>query len=213
MKQSRSTYSVLPVLVVLLALIACKRPAPAGEEPPSTDGTSEVDSRGFNPLELPADREVVPRKQPQHGVIAGSGVVDDVVPATTEDTSGIGDVPQDMDTLNNQAYRVQLFTSKVYGEARRAVRVAEEIFDQPVYVDYEVPYYKVRVGSFADRDAAESYQQKARSAGYQNAWVVIVSLSVRETRPLYDDLPTATPEEPATDDADPPVGVDQVDDG
>ena len=95
---------------------------------------------------------------------------------------------QPVDTINSQAFRVQLFTTKLYREAQEAVRTAEEIFDQSVYVDYEVPYFKVRVGSFADRDAAEDYQQRAKAAGYRNAWVVMVNVSIREATPLYDNL-------------------------
>jgi hypothetical protein len=150
-----------------------------------------TDPRGFDPLELPRDRQVVPEAHPQAGAISGRQVLQTPDSGTEVDSTGeaVFAIPEPViDTFNSQAYRVQLHTSRVYGEARQAARVAEEIFDQPVYVDYEVPNYKVRVGNFPDRDQALSYQQKARAAGYSNAWVVMVNVAVRELAPLYDDL-------------------------
>ncbi len=100
-----------------------------------------------------------------------------------------GNLIEPIDTLNNQAFRVQILTTKVYGEARTALRVAEEIFDRPVFMDYEVPYFKLRVGNFAERETAENYQQRAKAAGYTKAWVVVVTVGVEEPAPLYETLP------------------------
>jgi hypothetical protein len=145
--------------------------------------------RGFDPLELPRDREIVPAKYPHEGAIVG----------TRNDTVARSDQAHDsllikndgvrpvIDTSNSQVYRVQIFTGLVHGEARQIARVAEEIFDQPVCVEYEVPNYKVRVGDWDNRDAAERYCQKARTVGYTNAWVVMVGVNVRETQLLYND--------------------------
>jgi len=175
--------------VFLLALAGCARPPAATVEVPRPQEAAQIDARGFDPLELPRDREVVPARYPSAGDISGRAVI-----VATDAGSQAADslslptviVPQPTDTLNSQAYRVQIFTGLVYGEARQAAQVAEEIFDQPVYIDYEVPNYKVRVGSWADRYAAERYQQKAREAGYSNAWVVMVKVNVREAAPLYN---------------------------
>lgn len=150
-----------------------------------------MDDRGFDPLELPEDRQVVPELYPREGRITGhETLVSTPVPQTPTETAGlpVEMPPAAVDSLNGQAYRVQLFTSKLYGEARDAVRVAEEIFDQPVYLDYEVPYFKVRVGSFAERDDAEGYQQKAKATGYTDAWVVMVSVDIKEAAPMYKNL-------------------------
>ena len=68
-----------------------------------------------------------------------------------------------------------------------------------MYVDYEVPNYKVRVGNFVDRNAAEDYQQRVRAAGYGNAWVVMVNIGIREVAPLYQEdtgLFLSVPEKP-----------------
>ena len=89
------------------------------------------------------------------------------------------------DTLAAQVFRIQLAMIDTYSDARRALGVAQEIFDQPVTLDYEVPYYKLRVGEFASRKEAESYQQKVKGAGYANAWVMVATANPRQIEPLY----------------------------
>lgn len=183
---------MLPVLL----FAGCQGPAKGGSETPTTTEPQAVDARGYDPLELPQDREIVPKAYPRQGRISGHPtLVETPTPETSTDTGvAVPQPPQpSVDSLNGQAYRVQLFTSKLYGEAKDAVRVAEEIFDQPVYLDYEVPYFKVRVGSFAKREDAEAYQQKAKAAGYSDAWVVMVSVGVKEVAPLYENLGPLAP--------------------
>lgn len=188
MKIRASTCSVGVVGGFLLLVIACGGGPKMPEERADDVGAVRVDSRGFDPLELPRDLEVVPLKHPVSGDIRGRvAPVGTPEPEVDSSYEVIQDVPDEIDSLNSQAYRVQIFAGKLYGEAKRAVAVAEEIFDRPVSLDYEVPYFKVRVGSFADREKAELYQQRARTAGYANAWVVVVNVGVKEAPPLYDE--------------------------
>ncbi len=199
MKRITSIYRLLLIAAALIMLVGCGAPSPGDEDPADRQANGARDPRGFDPLELPADHEIVPDKYPRSGSISGKGVfVDASQPDTAADLTYA--IPENftepVDSLNNQAYRVQIFTTKLYREAREAARVAEEIFDQRVYVDYEVPYFKVRVASFSDRDKAEEYQQKAKTAGYTSAWVVTVNINVKETAPLYDDYGTPIMIEP-----------------
>lgn len=168
--------------------LGCQQRPPAAEEQAPPPTTPETDSRGYDPLELPEDREIVPEAHPRSGHISGQTAFVEVADMEADTVAAIAQLPPDaVDSLSNQAFRVQLFTSKAYGEARHAVNVAEEIFDRPVYLDYEVPYFKVRVGSFADREGAEEYMMRAKTAGYDNAWVVAVNVRVKETPSLYDE--------------------------
>lgn len=171
----------------MLLLLAGCTPKSADSSRPNEAEAPPVEVRGYDPLELPQDRDIVPQLRPLNGPIAGR---DQLVPRDTvaSDTVTIQSIRSKalIDSTNNQAFRVQLFTSKLFGEARRQLQVAEEIFDQPVYMDYEIPYFKVRVGNFPDRDAAEAYQQRAKAIGYSNAWVVLVTVNVQETSPLYE---------------------------
>jgi cell division septation protein DedD len=174
------------LLIFLVA--ACMGPQKKQVEISETPVETAVDSRGFDPLELTADHEIVPQTHPRMGEIKGKTLlVDSDTSSAAEKSTQIANLPDQIDTLNSQAYRIQVFTSKLYGEARQAVRIAEEIFDRPVYIDYEVPNFKVRVGSFANRQDAEDYLPRVRAAGYSTGWVVMVNIAIKEAAPLYDD--------------------------
>jgi hypothetical protein len=199
MKRPANICSLLANVLVLVLLTACFRPSVKTTQSPEIRSEAAGESRGFDPLELPCDREVVPAKHPREGSITGRRGVSASGSDQSHDTLVVGsnELLPSTDTANSQVYRVQIFTGLVHGEARQIARVAEEIFDQPVYVDYEVPNYKVRVGDWLNRDDAGRYRQKARTVGYTNAWVVMVSVDVRETQPLYDDR--ITPKQPVSE--------------
>ncbi|MFH2035458.1 MAG: SPOR domain-containing protein [Candidatus Zixiibacteriota bacterium] len=90
-----------------------------------------------------------------------------------------------------QVYRIQLFSSNTYGPASREEKIAREVFDSTVYMDYEVPYYKIRVGNFNDRTMAENYLPAAKESGYTTAWVVKVAKDINTLNDIYktSDIP------------------------
>ncbi len=191
MSPLRNICSFPAAALVVVLLTGCMKPQVTIIEQADSVSSATVDPRGYDPLELPRDREIVPALFPRSGDIIGKQVIVEKNPTTSgSDTVAFegGPTTRTFDTLNSQSYRVQVFTGLVYGEARQVARVAEEIFDQPVYVDYEVPNFKVRIGNWPDRASAEKYQQKARAVGYTNAWVVMAGVNIREVAPLYDDL-------------------------
>ena len=196
MKKPNSIYNIIALILLASIVAGCAKKQPAVEPEARRPEAPKVDPRGFNPLELPEDREVIPLKHPRGGDIVGQASFV-ATGGTTADTAYIDErqVSEELDSLNNQAYRIQLFTSKAYGEARYAHQVAEEIFDQVVVTDYEVPYFKVRVGSFGSREDAEEYLMRVRSAGYSDAWVVMVNVRVKETAPIYDEMDFVIPED------------------
>ena len=181
-------------------MIGCGPPSQGGSEDMSVSQLPPGLER-YDPLESEEDRQIVPRVSPNESEISAGTVGEKAAIAEPSDPEWNYLSPlEQIDTLNSQAYRVQILTTKVYGEASAARRVAEEIFDRPVFMDYEVPYFKLRVGNFSDRDEAESYQTRAKAAGYGNAWVVMVMVGVQELRPLYDSLPPASGESVDDDD-------------
>lgn len=191
MKNSKSFYRIALAVLLLSGVLGCSKGGDYGEEtkpaqPSNTNSTSRLD-----PIDLPQDSRIVPKLQPRKGDITGTGKEPDVVKDTakSEESIPVKPVQPQLDTLASQALRIQLHSTELFGDAKKERIIAEEIFDQPVYLDYEVPYYKVRVGSFSERKDAESYLSKAKTAGYQNAWIVAVRVNVKETQPLYDNLP------------------------
>lgn len=190
MKIEKNIYSILSIIICCLMIVGCtskSQEIPAEESQNEQQQTESSDK--LNLLDLPDDRKVIPLENPKYGVISGSAVLIDVEPEQEDSVYQlIEDIPDEIDSLNSQAYRVQIFSSKKFGESRQAKIVAEEIFDRPVFLDYEVPYYKIRVGNFSNREKAEEYQQRAKSSGFKNAWVVVVIVNVKETSPMYDEL-------------------------
>lgn len=209
MKISVGIYKVVVVFLVLL-IAGCQSKRTETQPESGKPATTTVDKRGYDPLELPEDRQIVPIEHPRAGEISGIAVfVEAESRAADTVLSGPAKSGPTIDSLSSQAYRIQLFTSKVYGEANDARRVAEEIFDYPVFMDYEVPYFKVRVGSFAARDDAEKYLMRVKSAGYTDAWVVTVTVRIKETSPLYYDTQLPVRTDTASSDAEEIMEDDQ----
>jgi hypothetical protein len=71
-------------------------------------------------------------------------------------------------------WRVQVFASRTQPEAAaRATRVQAALGDRvPVYVERDDPWFKVRVGDFSDRPAAERLREELVGLGYGDAWAV-----------------------------------------
>ena len=178
--------------VVVFFTTGCSGKTGPAEELPRIVTAEQEQSARFNPLNLPQDTEIIPRLYPKTAPIFSTNKPDtataDSLLAAVNTTTRV-DRPLNLgiDSLNNQTFRIQIGATELFGDARREKKIAEEVFDQPVYLDYEVPYYKLRVGSFADRRSAEQYLQKAKMAGYKTAWVVTVRVRVKETAPLYND--------------------------
>lgn len=133
----------------------------------------------YEPLGLDADNVVVPEKYTLARVDAGD---EDMTPEMRIPDSDTLEYP----TGAYESYRIQLFTSKEYGPAFREQIIAQEVFDKRVWLDYEVPYYKVRVGNFFNRSEADRYLPAAREAGYKTAWVVKVNTNVKQMEDIYD---------------------------
>lgn len=69
-------------------------------------------------------------------------------------------------------YRVQIISTRDEAEARAIKRDALLIFDEGVYLTFDDPYYKVRIGDAISRFDANDLQEVAVSKGYLEAWVV-----------------------------------------
>ncbi len=193
MKKTKIFFSeIVIVLSAVLVFAGCSEKAGPAEELRQTEAEPAEQTARFNPFDLPQDREIIPRLHPKAAPIFSANSADtanaDSLPLPA-DKPAIVERPLNLgiDKLNNQTFRIQIGATELFGDARREKRIAEEVFDQPVYLDYEVPYYKLRVGSFADRRSAEQYLQKAKMAGYKTAWVVTVRVSVKEVAPFYDE--------------------------
>jgi hypothetical protein len=69
-------------------------------------------------------------------------------------------------------YRVQLIATRSVAEARAIKREALLTFEGLVYLTFDDPYYKVRLGDETSRFDANDLQEVAITKGYLGAWVV-----------------------------------------
>jgi hypothetical protein len=81
----------------------------------------------------------------------------------------------DVDTLQTgqvSGYRVQLLSTRDGSEARAVRNEALLAFEENVYLSFDDPYYKIRVGDCLSRYDADILQEKANTKGFTQAWVV-----------------------------------------
>jgi len=69
-------------------------------------------------------------------------------------------------------YRVQLFVTNEEFDARAVEEEALLQFDAAVYLSFDSPNYKIRVGDCKTRVEANELRQVAGKLGYRDAWVV-----------------------------------------
>lgn len=187
MKSDGNTYRILAISLSLIVLGGCsfiKREPPL-EEKPTAESTES--NRPYDPLGLAQDTIVITQvDQSKLSSPAQPPAVSGETVAPSGGGSRIsGEITPGAESANSQVFRVQLLTLNSYGEGRRALAVADEMFDQTVSLDFEIPYYKLRVGQFSTKEAAEKYLQRARTAGYPNALIVISTVGIKEAPPIY----------------------------
>ena len=79
-------------------------------------------------------------------------------------------------------FRVQICAVSEEEKARQVQRDAILKFvDEEIYLIYEAPYYKVRVGNCATRLDADQLQQLAVQKGFDDAWVVRTKIKLRSS--------------------------------
>ena len=79
-----------------------------------------------------------------------------------------------MDSIQSvsEGYRVQVLATRYFERADSLAKIMKSTLSDSVYVDFEAPNYKVRIGDFIERDSAESLQQELVQMGYNSAWIL-----------------------------------------
>ena len=77
-------------------------------------------------------------------------------------------------------YRVQICAVSDENRAKQVQRDAIlKFIDHDVYLIYDTPYYKVRVGDCLTRYEADKLQQLAIEKGFDDAWVVRTNIALK----------------------------------
>ena len=71
-----------------------------------------------------------------------------------------------------EGFRVQVFATQ---DRKKAEDIKEELsfkFDEKIYIIFEAPNYKVRIGNFLDRDDAEKLRMELVKESLSSSWIV-----------------------------------------
>ncbi len=158
--------------VLLAALIGCGSPqtavkAPVLETRPLQEDTTGQDESYKVGSLLDEDWKIEPRQYPYHG-------------RRVKSLETSGDTAASRGELAVLGFRVQILTTTDY---HRAMAVRDEAlakFTAEVYLDYEPPNYKVRVGNCINADDAEALRSEAKTLGFADAWIVKTKVIVRK---------------------------------
>jgi len=83
-----------------------------------------------------------------------------------------------LDSLKNirittqEGYRLQIFESSSVEDANRTLRKFERSLKDSVYMVFEAPLYKLRLGNFVTKKEAEKQKENLNKKGYKNIWIV-----------------------------------------
>lgn len=76
-------------------------------------------------------------------------------------------------------FRVQIFSASNRPSADIARQRAQDLFVRDdIYVEFEPPFYKVRIGDFTSREAAQRFVDTARQHGYETPFLVETQIRV-----------------------------------
>ncbi len=173
---------VFSIILSIIAGCAGTFAPPEREDSPVSERPEQKKTRTYDPLGLKEDLIVVPSSG-QFYKISDSLLM--AAPGQSSDS--ISQMGGGTISGSGASYRIQLFTSKEYGPAVKEMNVATEVFDRKVRLDYEVPYYKVRVGDFSTQTEAEAYMPAAQEAGYKSAWVVKAYQDIKTLEDIYEE--------------------------
>ena len=67
---------------------------------------------------------------------------------------------------------MQLYATKSEASAQKFAAEIEPLFGEEVNIEFNAPYYRVRIGNCTTVDEAWILQQKAAERGYDAAWIV-----------------------------------------
>ncbi len=165
-------------VLLIVSLWGCSASKPVTVVKESSETTKRDET--FDPLLLQDEDIVFPEESP----LPESGA--------SETLPGIG-LPGPEKEINRQVdgFRVQVYATKDIERATLEKKQAEFQFLEDsvaVYIEFDSPMYKVRVGDFVNRDDAVRFKQIARAKGYREAWIVKTKVNTHPTLPKITDV-------------------------
>ena len=79
----------------------------------------------------------------------------------------------------NEGYRIQIFESTVSSIARAEAKRFQNILGDSVYIDFEAPLYKLRIGNFIERKNAERAIETIERLGAKDSWIIRTKIDLK----------------------------------
>ena len=95
-----------------------------------------------------------------------------VNPINSEDETNDKVLSIDSTTIVIEGFRVQLLATRDRFSAEKFQSELEQIYNEKIYIIFEAPNYKVRIGNFIDRQSAEKMRKDFSKKGYPSAWII-----------------------------------------
>lgn len=93
--------------------------------------------------------------------------------STASDSAGTAESPVVAAASSDRGpWCIQIAACSAEADAARAAAQADPLTELECTVDFESPWWKVRLGAFATREQAETRLAEVRALGYSDAWVV-----------------------------------------
>jgi hypothetical protein len=154
-------------LALLVGMMSCAQRPPALPASAARDSLRVAQDESFDPLSMREDDLI---KLPESRLKVSTGTSEKGAAG-----SGAGR------TLREAAgFRVQLIATESEMQARQTEQEALLDFQQSVYLSFDPPNYKVRVGDCITRADANALLNKATSIGYGDSWVVQCRVKVTD---------------------------------
>ena len=78
----------------------------------------------------------------------------------------------------NEGFRIQIFESMISSMARTEAKRFQNILGDTIYIDYETPLYKLRIGNYIDRKDAERAINRIERLGAKDSWIVRTKIDI-----------------------------------
>lgn len=98
--------------------------------------------------------------------------------------------PQQEENRLVDGFRVQLLATKDIESATIEKKEAEFAFAEDslnIYIEFDSPYYKVRLGDFKTREEAENFRNIAVEKGYTASWIVKTKVWSNPPLPVMEE--------------------------
>ena len=162
-KSRRSNKVSRQFFVLLVAFIVVLWGCSSSEEAGKNDGPEMTEKeflakyeKTFNPADYDVDISVINAEEKRRmAELEGPAILTTAAPETVS------------------GFRVQIFLTQEIDQANQLKdSAAAQVPEEWVYVVYDAPYYKVRIGNFPDRQSANVMVKKLAETGFKDAWVV-----------------------------------------